>query len=97
MNEDIMATESDRILVACVQAARPVYLALPTYAAYMGIPSGRLTTPLNAAPAGNNPEIQESVLSEFEGLVKASHDNAIILVDACNQSGPVNVHVVVEY
>ena len=82
MNEEAMAAESDCILVACAQAARPVYLTLPTDAAYMEIPSGRLTTPLNAAPAGNNPEIQESVLSEFEGLVKASHGNTIILVNA---------------
>ena len=83
MNKETAAAEIDRILVTCVKAARPVYLTLPTDVAYMEIPSGRLATPLNTAPAENNPEIQEHVLSEIERLVKASHDNTIILVDAC--------------
>lgn len=83
MNKETAAAEIDRVLIACVRAARPVYLALPTDMAYAEIPSGRLATPLDTAPPENDPQTQEYVLSEIERLVKANHEKTIILVDAC--------------
>ncbi|THH04949.1 hypothetical protein EW145_g5147 [Phellinidium pouzarii] len=83
MSKDTLAAEIDRILVACVTSARPVYLTFPTDLVYAEIPSGRLLTPLETSPPENHVDTQEFVLGEIMKLVKEAQGEAIILVDAC--------------
>ncbi|KAI5123447.1 hypothetical protein M0805_008819 [Coniferiporia weirii] len=83
MSKDSIAAEIDRVIAACVTAARPVYLTLPTDLVYAEIPSGRLLTPLPTAPPANDQDTQDFVLSEIMRLMKEAQEDAVILVDAC--------------
>jgi pyruvate decarboxylase len=78
------AAEIDRVLAACVNTARPVYLTLPTDLVYTKIPSGRLTNnPLALTAPENDKDTEEEVLSEIVSLVEKAEGSVVLLVDAC--------------
>lgn len=84
MSKDTAAAEIDRVLSACVTAAKPVYLSLPTDLVYLKIPSGRLTShPLHTTPPEHDPDTEKEVLDEIVSLVEKAPGETIILVDAC--------------
>ncbi|EXJ90609.1 hypothetical protein A1O1_03712 [Capronia coronata CBS 617.96] len=80
MDDETMAEEIDRVIVACVRSRLPVYIYVPVDVVSVPLDASRLETPLDTAIRNADSEIEDrivhSVLSEIE---KAS--DPVILAD----------------
>ena len=77
--------EIDRVLQACITAARPVYIMLPTDLAFQPADKFKaaLDTPLKPNPPVASPEVEDFAISEITKLVKEAGEDVVVLVDAC--------------
>ncbi|TDL28903.1 pyruvate decarboxylase [Rickenella mellea] len=82
-NTESAASEIDRVLTACITAARPVYLTLPTDMVYLKISAEPLKTPIKPIWPQNNVETEKFVLDDIMKLIAGAGDQVVILADAC--------------
>ncbi|KAG5638175.1 hypothetical protein H0H81_001472 [Sphagnurus paluster] len=82
-HKDQAASEIDRVLVDCITAARPVYIALPTDLVQMEISSERLRIPLTRTAPHNNPQEESFVIDQVVKQFEIAGGDVVVLVDAC--------------
>lgn len=77
--------EIDRVLQACITAARPVYIMLPTDLAFSPADAAKsaLETPLKPNPPAAAPDVEDFAIGEITRLVKDAGEDVVVLVDAC--------------
>ncbi|KIY46531.1 pyruvate decarboxylase [Fistulina hepatica ATCC 64428] len=83
INKDTAAFVIDRSITECIVKARPAYLTLPTNMVFEKIPADRLSIPLSALTAPNDPETEAQVIEEIVKHFEEADGEVVVLIDAC--------------
>ncbi len=78
MDNDTMAEEIDRTIVACLRSRLPVYIYVPVDAVSVPLDAKRLETPLDTSVENKDSSVEDKIVSDILTLLEKASNPAIL-------------------